>query len=318
MSRKKIRTAVVGVGYLGRLHAQKYAMMEEAEFVGVHDANPARAAEIAAEFKTRAFDDAGDLLGQVEAVSIVTPTEHHFRLGMEALSRGVHVMMEKPIANTPEEARALVAAAKKAGLVLQVGHLERFNGAMIAAAGRIKAPAFIDAARLSPFPNRSTDVDVVLDVMIHDIDLVLSMAGSEPVSVEAAGFPVVSPGKADFASARVVFKNGCVAEITASRVSKERVRRITVYQGTTIITIDYASQGLSVTNAVAGAPGAVATQADEEITVEKKDAILEELKSFLGSIAAGAAPVVSGEDGLRALELAERIQGAIRASGCRA
>jgi predicted dehydrogenase len=313
MSRKKIKAAVVGVGYLGRLHAQKYALLEGAEFVGVFDANPARAAEVAAEFGTKAFHDVNELFGKVDAVSIVTPTEHHYRLGMEFLSRGVHVMMEKPITTTTDEARSLVAEAKRTGAVLQVGHLERFNGAMIALGNRIKDPVFIEAFRLSPFPNRSTDVDVILDLMIHDLDLVLSMAGSEPDSVEATGMPVVSPGKADFANARVSFRNGCVASLTASRVSKERARKINVYQQGSIISIDYGAQGLTVTNTVPGAPGGAATQADEAITVEKKDAIFEELGSFLECIATGRPTVVSGSDGLRALELAERIQEAVRA-----
>lgn len=313
MSRKKIKAAVVGVGYLGRLHAQKYALLEGAEFVGVFDANRARAAEVAAEFGTKAFHDVNELFGKAEAVSIVTPTEHHYRLGMEFLSKGVHVMMEKPITTTTDEARSLVAEAKRTGAVLQVGHLERFNGAMAALGNRIKDPVFIEAFRLSPFPNRSTDVDVILDLMIHDLDLVLSMAGSEPDTVEATGMPVVSPGKADFANARVSFRNGCVASLTASRVSRERARKINVYQRGSIISIDYGAQGLTVTNTVPGAPGATATQADEDITVEKKDAILEELGSFLDCIATGRPPVVSGSDGLRALELAERIQEAVRA-----
>lgn len=313
MSRKKIKTAVVGVGYLGRIHAQKYAAIPEAELVGVFDANPARAAEIAAEFNTKAFNDVKDLFGDVEAVSIVTPTEHHHRLGMEFLSRGVHVMMEKPITNTTDEARELVAEAKRTGAVLQVGHLERFNGARIALGDRIQNPLFIEAFRISPFPNRSTDVDVILDLMIHDLDLVLSMAGAEVETVEAIGIPVVSPGKADFASARVTFKGGCVANLTASRVSKERARKINVYQPGSIITIDYGTQGLTITNTVPGGPGETGTQVDEDITVEKKDAIFEELKSFLDSISTGKPPVVSGSDGLRALELAERIQQAARA-----
>ncbi|MCC6502959.1 MAG: Gfo/Idh/MocA family oxidoreductase [Deltaproteobacteria bacterium] len=306
--RKRIKTAVVGVGYLGRLHAQKYAALEGAQFVGVYDSDPARADTVAAEFNTKAFHDMKDLFGQVEAVSVVTPTEHHFRLGMEFLSRGVHVMMEKPITATTEEARSLVAEAKRTGAVLQVGHLERFNGAMAALGNRIKNPTYIEAFRLSPFPNRSTDVDVVLDLMIHDIDLVLSMAASEPVSVEAVGIPVVMPGKADFANARVTFRNGCVASLTASRVSKERARKINVFQPGAVISIDYGAQGLTVTNTIAGAPGGLNAQVDEDIAVEKKDAILEELKSFLDSIMTGRPPAVSGEDGLRALELAERVQ----------
>lgn len=308
MSRKRIKTAVIGVGYLGRLHAQKYAMLENAELVGVFDADAARAAAVAEEFKTAVFNDIKDVLGKAEAVSIVTPTEHHFRLGMEFLSRGVHVMMEKPITAIVDEARSLVAEAEKKGAVLQVGHLERFNGAMCALGDRIKAPVYIEAFRLSPFPNRSTDVDVVLDLMIHDIDLVLKLAASEPVSVEAVGVPVVMPGKADFASARIVFENGCVANITASRVSKERARKINVFQKDSIISIDYGAQALTVTNTVAGAPGALNSQVDEDIVVEKKDAIAEELNSFLDSIATGRPPAVSGADGLRALELAERVQ----------
>ncbi len=313
MSRKKIKTAVIGVGYLGRLHAQKYATLEASELVGVYDADPARAAIVAAEFNTSAFSDMGGLLGKAEAVSVVTPTEHHYRVGMEALSRGVHVMMEKPITTTTDEARALVAEAKRTGRVLQVGHLERFNGAMAALGGRIKEPIFIESFRLSPFPNRSTDVDVILDLMIHDIDLVLSMAGSEPEKVEATGIPVVSAGKADFANARITFRNGCVASLTASRVSRERARKINVYQRGTIISIDYGAQGLTVTNTLPAEPGATAKQADEDITVEKKDAIFEELGSFLECVASGGRPVVSGTDGLRALELAERVQEAVKA-----
>ena len=312
-SRTRIKTAVVGVGYLGRLHAQNYAMLDGVEFVGVFDADPSRAETVAAEFKTKAFHDMKDLFGKVDAVSVVTPTEHHYKVGMEFLSRGVHVMMEKPITATPDEARSLVAEAKRTGAVLQVGHLERFNGAMAALGNRINKPIFIEAFRLSPFPNRSTDVDVVLDVMIHDIDLVLSLVSSDPVSVEASGMPVVSPGKADFANARVTFRNGCVASIPASRVSKERARKINVFQPGTIISIDYGAQGLTITNTVHGAPGTTATQIDEEVTVEKKDAIFEELKSFLDSIATGRPPAVSGDDGLRALELAERIQQALKA-----
>jgi len=201
-----------------------------------------------------------------------------------------------------------VAEAEKTGAVLQVGHLERFNGAMCALGDRIKAPVYIEAFRLSPFPNRSTDVDVVLDLMIHDIDLVLKLAASKPVSVEAVGIPVVMPGKADFASARVVFENGCVANITASRVSKERARKINVFQKDSIISIDYGAQALTITNTVPGAPGALNSQVDEDVVVEKKDAIAEELRSFLGSISTGRPPAVSGADGLRALELAERVQ----------
>lgn len=306
-SRTKIRVAVIGVGYLGRFHAQKYAMMDDVELVGVVDADPARAQSVAEEVKTTAFKDPAGLHGLVDAVSIVTPTEHHYRLGMDFLSKGVHVMMEKPITAVSSEARELVKAAAASKALLQVGHLERFNGAMLALGDNIKDPLYIEAVRTSPFPNRSTDVDVILDVMIHDIDLVLSIARSEPTKVEAVAIPVVS-NKADFANARITFKSGCVANITASRVSKERIRKINVVQPDAMITIDYATQGLTITRTVPGSP--VAGQTDDNITVEKKDSLLEELKSFICSIKTGKTPVVSGSDGTAALELAERIQSA--------
>ncbi len=307
-SRTKIRAAVIGVGYLGRFHAQKYAMMDDVELVGVVDSDPARAGSVAQEVKTRAFNDPSALYGLVDAVSIVTPTEHHYRLGMDFLAKGVHVMMEKPVASVSREARELVRTAMAAKAVLQVGHLERFNGAMLALGNAVKDPLYIEAVRMSPFPNRSTDVDVILDVMIHDIDLVLSIAKSEPVKVEAVAIPIVSNGKADFANARVTFKSGCIANITASRVSKERVRKINVVQPDAMITIDYAAQGLTITRTLPGSP--VAAQADDNITVEKKDSLLEELKSFVSSIKTGKEPVVSGMDGTKALELAEQIQSA--------
>ncbi|MBE7414045.1 MAG: Gfo/Idh/MocA family oxidoreductase [Deltaproteobacteria bacterium] len=307
ISRKRIKAAVIGVGYLGRFHAQKYAALEDAELVGVVDADPLRAEAVAKEVGTKAFRNYGELLGLVDAVSIATPTEFHHFIGMEFLSRGVHVMMEKPLAADSREAAELVREAERAGVVLQAGHIERFNGAMLALGGAIKDPLYIEAVRTSPYPNRSTDVDVILDVMIHDIDLVLSLAGSEPEHVEATALPVVSRGKADFASARVAFRNGCVAAITASRAARERVRKITVYQPGAIITIDYAAQALYIDRTVPGS-GPVATQAAEDVKVEKKDSLLEEIRSFIISVRDGVPPVVSGMDGMRALELAESIR----------
>lgn len=312
ISRKRIKVAVIGVGYLGRFHAQKYAAIEDADLVGVVDSDPARAEAVAKEAGTRAFRSHAELFGLVDAVSIATPTEFHFPIGMEFLERGVHVMMEKPLASDSAEATGLVREAEKTGAILQAGHIERFNGAMLALGGLIRDPLYIEAVRMSPYPNRSTDVDVILDVMIHDIDLVLALAGGEPESVEAVALPVVSPGKADLANARVAFRN-CVANITASRVSTERVRKITVYQPGAIISIDYAAQALTIQRTVPG-DGPVASQVAEEVRVEKKDSLFEELKSFIHSVKDGRPPVVSGRDGLRALELAERIREAARAS----
>ncbi len=307
-SRKKIRVAVIGVGYLGRLHALKYPMIEEATLVGVTDTDFKRAEEIAKETGTKAWSDYREFFGRVDAVSIVTPTESHCRIGLDFLRRGVDVMMEKPMAVTPAEARELIKAAEESKAVLQVGHLERFNAALVEAnSGRIKDPVYLEAQRLSPFPNRGTDVDVILDLMIHDIDIALDIAKSEVLSVEATGMPVIS-GKLDFANARIKFKNGCTANLTASRVSKEKVRRLNIFQPGSLMTVDYATQQLSVSNVVFDAVGGFSTLADEDIRLEKKDAILEELKAFVSSSLQRSAPVVSGHDGMRALEVAEMVQ----------
>ncbi len=312
-SRKRIRVGVVGVGYLGKLHAEKYALINDAELVGVTDADAGRAKEIAALASTKAFASYEDLFGKVDAVSIVTPTESHFRIGLEFLSRGVHVMMEKPVTNTTAEADRLIAEAKKKGVVLQVGHLERFNGAYTALAGRLKSlPVYVESHRLSPFPNRSTDVDVVLDVMIHDIDLVLDVVKSKVTSIEAVGTPVVSP-KTDVANARLAFENGCVASITASRASRARVRKMEIATRDSSATVDFMNQHLFVSTLTPGEVGRAGTLIDEQVEVAKMDAILEELKSFVACSASGKRPVVSGEDGRAALHIAELIQGAIAA-----
>lgn len=313
MSRKKIRVGVVGVGYLGKLHAEKYALINDAELVGVTDADAGRAKEIASLASTKAFASYGDFFGKVDAVSIVTPTESHFNIGHEFLSRGVHVMMEKPVTNSTAEADQLIAEARKKGVILQVGHLERFNGAYAALAGRLKSlPVYVEAHRLSPFPNRSTDVDVVLDVMIHDIDLVLDVVKSSVKSIEAVGTPVVS-ASTDIANARLAFENGCVASITASRVARGRVRKMEIAARDSSATVDFMNQHLFVATLAPGVDGGVGTLTEEQVEVAKTDAILEELKAFVACAASGGRPVVSGEDGRAALHIAELIQGAIAA-----
>ncbi len=316
INRKKIRVAVIGVGYLGNFHAQKYAKIEGAELVGVTDADGRRANEVAAANGTKAFASHTELFGKVDAVSIVTPTESHYRIGMEFLQAGADVLIEKPIANSVQEAGELVRAAERAGRILQVGHLERFNGAMSALGDRVKGPSYIEAFRLSPFPNRSTDVDVVLDVMIHDIDLVLKLAGSEVEEVEAFGMPIVSD-KDDLASARIRFTNGAVANITANRASKERVRRINVYQRDACIAIDYASQSVTVSRPTYDASTGLKPLVDDEIASDKKDALFEELSSFIESCSTRKTPVVSGVDGKKALEVAVMVQLAIKSGRTR-
>ena len=292
-SSRKIRVGVVGVGFLGRLHAEKYSKIEGAELVGVTDANPKRAGEIASEYGTKAFASHKELFGLVDAVSVVTPTESHCPISLDFLSRGVDVLVEKPIALNTGEADRMIAEAARTGRVLQVGHLERFNAAIAALEGRVEGPWFLDALRASPFPNRSTDVDVVLDVMIHDIDIVLDVVRSKIESVTAVGRTMVS-GKADMASARLTFEGGCVASITASRVAREKVRSLDIYQSgrdgksPAVLSVDFSAQELSVSKP-SGAGAGEEPLCHEAISVTKCDSLMEELRSFVACCAARSA-----------------------------
>ncbi|MBI5491486.1 MAG: Gfo/Idh/MocA family oxidoreductase [Deltaproteobacteria bacterium] len=308
-SRKKIRVGVVGVGYLGKLHAEKYAKIPEAELVGVTDIDHARAREIASLTGTTAYPAYKDFFGHVDAVSVVTPTESHAKVGAEFLSRGIDVLMEKPIASNLAEADALIKEADRSKAVLQVGHLERFNAAFTEARKRITVPSYIEAHRLSPFPNRSTDVDVILDVMIHDIDLVLSLVDSEVTKVEASGTRVLTD-KLDICNARLRFKNGCTANIIGSRAAREKVRRLNIAQSGSLISVDFLNQQLFISSVEPGKPFGRITE--EEVKVAKGDSLLEEIKSFLLCSMEKTAPVVSGWDGRAALEVAGRIQEAVR------
>ncbi len=308
---KKIKTAVIGVGHLGRFHAQKYAQLPEAELIGVTDANPDRAASVAAEVNAKAFPSHRALFGLVDAVSIATPTDSHFSIGMEFLSRGVDCLIEKPVTNSTGEARRLVDEAKLKKAVLQVGHVERFNPAITALEGRVLNPVFMECVRVSPFPDRSTDVDVVLDLMIHDIDIVLSLVKSDVAEAAAAGAAVLTD-MADAASAMLRFKNGCAAVFTASRVSKERVRKLDIYQKDGYLSVDYANQLLSISRATRAPGSAFGELTRENIAVEKKDTLLEEIRAFVRCSAEKRAPLVSGADALKALEVAGRIQQALR------
>lgn len=310
-SPKKSRVAVIGVGYLGRFHAQKYAMMEEAELIGVVDSDPARAEEAAKENKTKAFTSFEDLYGKVDAVSVVVPTEAHCKIGLEFLSRGIDVLMEKPIARNLAEADALIKEAARTGSVLQVGHLERFNGGFTTVAGRVKNPVYLECRRTSPFPNRSTDVDVVLDVMIHDIDLILNLVNSEVESVKATGMSVIT-GMPDIVNARLEFRNGCVASITASRAAKERVRSLEIFQPDGSFSIDFINHRSVFSRILPGKNGSYSTLAEEVLNEEKKDSLLEELKAFVAASSAKKTPPVTGLDGKKALEVAGRIQEAVK------
>ena len=304
---RKVRTAVIGVGYLGRFHAQKYATLPASQLVGVVDANAESRAQVAAETGCRAFADYRELFGQVEAVSIATPTPLHFPIARDCLEQGIHVLVEKPITTTLEEARGLIEAAARKQCVLQVGHLERFNAAILALAGTLGVPRFVESHRLAPFKERGTDVNVVLDLMIHDIDLIQSLVGSPITSIDAVGRSVFSAGL-DIANARIRYANGCVANTTASRVSMKMERKLRIFQDDAYISIDLQQKVLTLVRKPPASSDAPKGQVViEERSYEQGDALRHEIEAFLQSIVDGKPPVVTGEDGLRALETATQI-----------
>jgi predicted dehydrogenase len=307
-----IRAAVVGVGYLGRFHAQKYASLPGCRLVGVADANPATRAAVAGELGTEAFADWRELLGRVDAVSIATPTPLHHAIAREFLAAGAHVLVEKPMTTTVAQARELIDVAAVAGRVLQVGHLERFNAAVQAIAGIVTRPRFIESNRLAPFRQRGTDVSVVLDLMIHDIDLIQSVVRSPLASVDAIGSSVFSDDL-DIANARLRFDSGCVANVTASRVSLKTERKLRVFQDDAYLSIDLQQKILTVIRKGAAAPdGELPQVVIDERSYEQGDALRLEIEAFLDSIRHGRAPLVGGAEGLAALETALRIGEQVR------
>jgi predicted dehydrogenase len=310
----KIRAAVVGVGYLGRFHAQKYAQIPGCELVAVVDGREDVRNAVAAEVRSRAVADYRELLGKVDAVSVVTPTPAHFEIADAFLSAGAHVLVEKPITETPAQARHLIARATGSRRVLQVGHLERFNAAVLAAEPHLHSPRFMECTRLAPFKERGTDVNVVLDLMIHDIDLVQSLAGSEIESIDAVGSPVFS-GEIDIGNARIRFASGLVANITASRVSMKTERKLRIFEDAAYISLDLQQKILTLIRKrePSAAPGQLPVTI-EEANLEQGDALKSEIESFLECIRNDRRPIVSGEDGLRALETAIRITEQVHAN----
>lgn len=302
-----LRTAVIGVGYLGRFHAQKYAQLPGCKLVAVVDANADTAKKVGTELGVEALTDIEAVLDRVDAVSIATPTPLHHAIGKKALERGVHVLMEKPIATTLEEARELVELAARKQRVLQVGHLERFNPAIVAAASRLKAPRFVESHRLAPFKQRGTDVSVVLDLMIHDIDLIQEFVRQPIESIDAVGATVFS-GETDIVNARIRFRGGCVANTTASRISLKQERKIRIFQDDAYLSIDMQQKVLTVIRKKDAAPVESPAQVSiEEESFDQGDALLAEIEAFLLAIREGSEPVVTGEDGLRALETLMKI-----------
>ena len=304
---EKIKVGVVGVGYFGQFHAEKYAKLEGVELVGVVDINTSRAREIAKRYRTQPFDHHAHLLNKVQAVSIAAPTSFHYSMTKDFFLQGIDVLLEKPISNTLEEADELIRLAASQGLIFQVGHLERFNGALSDLMGRVQHPRFIESHRLGPFSGRGADVDVVLDLMIHDIDFILSQVKSKVKAFQAVGIPILTH-TSDIANARIEFENGCTASLTASRVSDEKIRKTRIVQRDGILSIDYLSQKLYLSKR--GIPleeGEIPEMVTEEIPVQKIDLLEAEIRSFLQSVRDRKRARVSGLDGKRALALALQI-----------
>ena len=300
-----LRMAVIGVGHLGRHHARILSTLPGVELVAVVDTNRARAEEMAAANNTRALFDARELLGTVDAVTVAVPTERHVDIALPFLASGVPVLVEKPMARSLAEADQLVAAAGKSGAVLAVGHTERFNPAVAAARPLLVNPRFIEVHRLGAFPERSLDIDVVFDLMIHDLDVVLSLVPSEVESIEAVGVPVLT-GRVDIANARLRFANGCIANITASRISRDRVRKIRFFQPAAYLSIDYAVQKVEVWRLVKG-EGPMPSIDGGELPVVNEEPLKRELEDFVDAIVSRRPPLVTGEQGRRALALAQQI-----------
>ncbi len=300
----RLRVGVLGVGYLGRFHAKIYAGMPDVELVGVADVNADAAKTVASQYGCQAFTDPRALLGKVDAVSVVVPTVYHAEVARPYLENKVHMLMEKPIAPGLEESKALVELAERAGVIFQVGHLERFNAGVMALSERCINPRFIEVHRLSTFVERATDVDVVTDLMIHDIDIVLALVKSPIRSIAANGLPVITD-HVDIANARIEFENGAVANVTASRVSNKKFRRIRVFGGRHYYGLNYVDQKLEVTEAVPDANGGKwPTIETKVLDITPRPPLDTELEYFVNSVRTGTPPLVNGRVGLEALRVA--------------
>jgi predicted dehydrogenase len=300
-----MRLAVVGVGHLGKHHARILKSIPGVELVGVADVNRARADDVAREHGTRSFGDWRELVGQVDAVTIATPTVVHLEIAEAFLDRKVHVLVEKPMTPTTTEADRLLQVAGERGVRLAVGHTERFNPAVERVKPLVQAPRFIEVHRLGTFPERSLDIDVVFDLMIHDLDVVLDIVGGEVAAIEAVGVPVLTP-RVDIANVRLRFANGCIANLTASRISRDRVRKIRFFQRDAYVSVDYAAQEAEVWRLVPRDGGMPAIEGGK-LEIPRDEPLKRELEDFVAAIRDGRAPAVTGEQGRAALELAERV-----------
>jgi len=301
---RNVRIGVIGVGHLGQHHARLLASMDGVELVGICDINRARADEIGARCGAAAFSDSRELLGRVDAVTVAVPTAAHLDVAIPFLEAGVATLVEKPIAPSVADADRLVETADRGGALLATGHTERFNPAVAAALPMIVEPRFIEIHRLGTFPERSLDIDVIFDLMIHDLDLLLSVVRSEVTSVEAVGVNVLTP-KADIANARLRFASGCIANVTASRISRERVRKARFFQNDAYVSIDYAAQELEVFRLVKNGPRPIIHGGKVEVANEEP--LRRELADFVEAVRSRRSPGVTGRDGRLALELATRV-----------
>lgn len=301
----RMRVAVIGVGSVGQHHARILAAMPHVDLVGVVDIKPERARQVAAQHGTMALTDASDLAGRVDAVSIATPTISHVAVALPFIESGTAVLVEKPLASTVADADRLLAAADARGTTVAVGHTERFNPAVAAALPLVSAPKFVEIHRLGTFPERSLDIDVIFDLMIHDLDVLLATVGSEVESVEAVGVNVLTP-RIDIANARLRFASGCIANVTASRISRDRVRKARFFQPDAYISIDYATQELEVYRLLPQNGGRPAIQGGR-VDVQTDEPLRRELDDFVAAVRDRRPPTVTGRDGRAALALANRV-----------
>jgi predicted dehydrogenase len=318
----KIKTAVIGVGHLGQAHARIHALigasLGQVELIAVCDTNESHGRAVAERHNTRFVQDYRELIGKVDAVSVATPTVAHHEITCALLEAGVHVLVEKPIARTLDEADDMIRLAASNDLILQVGHIERFNPAFVALRQQIERPRFFEAHRMGVFSPRSLDIDVVMDLMVHELDIIASLVKSEVVSLEAVGIPILTP-KIDLANARLEFADGCVANITASRVSGERLRKLRVFQPNQYYSLDYAEQQVATLKLIPPKnAGALPEIVAQPLAVDKREPLLAEIESFLNAVQSRTPPVVSGEEGRRALALALEVLSKIKAHAQRA
>jgi len=309
-----IKAGVIGVGYLGKFHAEKYANSPDAELVGVVDTDQDRSREIAARYGVQAGTDYRDLFGRVQAVSIVVPTPLHHAIARECLQQGIDVLLEKPMTTTLAEADELIEIARSKQLVLQVGHLERFNAALLAIKAILKKPLFIESHRIAPFKDRGLEVDVILDLMIHDIDIILNLVNAPVTHIHAVGVPILT-SKNDIANVRLQFATGCIANVTASRISVKEMRKIRLFQNDAYLSIDFAAQAVEVFRKLPSEESdGMPNITYDRIEIEQGDSLEQEIKAFLKAVRNREQPEVPGEDGRNALKVALEIVEQIQAN----